>query len=424
MLTFQKEKSIAALPSFISSGYLENASKQRIILIERRDNPKRADLDLVEEVFSDLLDLFREPQGQVVVLWPITHPESARIVSETAWKVGRDSLVDSLSHGQFAFEGVDKGRFAAIADNTSRNLNGDGLDAFGITPEIIEDFLPKNQTISDFFNAVDSYAEGVREKTWSVLRERAVVHTWIVLPGDDVQAISSTSSALTQGIRNRIDIDAISEFIDRPDNETLYVKNWRKKRGALAHLLRAIDLRFFSFPPNVALAAVRRHGSIELKTLLNQKSVNKESAKDAMKASRIYKALLHQIGVETTPFAGGRPVAAETVDEYIRIQRTAASNDKPLNKALGALLAECLLDDSPSAVVINEKKSIPGCELRPDIQVKIGPSEYICLETTWRSSGKSTSANPSTQSTLTEAHMKKYVLEKAYDYVDGLGLLD
>jgi hypothetical protein len=421
--SFPNDTPLSQLPEFIRNGYEANSKKQRIILIERRDNPKKVDLDQVEDVFSDLLDLFREREGEVVVLWPITQPDSARFVSETAWQVGRDSLVDLNSHGQFSFSGLPKDRFATITDNTSRNLNGDGLSAFGISEEVVLDILPDCQTISDFFGAVDARAESVREKTWSVLKERAIVHCWIVLPGDEVQAINSTASALTQGIRSRIDIDAIGEFIDRPGNETLYVKNWRKKRSGLAHLLRAVDVRFFSFPPNVALAAVRRYGSPQLKALLNQASVNLESAKDAMKASRLYKTILNEIGVETSAYAGGRNVAQETVEEYIRIQRTASTDDKPLNKAVGSLLAECLKDDAPDAQVINEKRSIPGCALKPDIQVKISDNEYICLETTWRSSGQAIKGVPATQNTLTEAHMKKYVLEKSYDYVDALGLI-
>lgn len=150
--SFPNNVALDKLPDFIKSTYIPEDNKQRIVLIERRDNPKKADLDLVEDAFADLLEIFREPEGAAVVLWPVTNPTSAELIAQTAWAVGRDSMVDSKSRGQLQFRGVPKDRYYDLADNTSRTLTGDGLEAFGITPDLAKSMTIKSQTISDFLH--------------------------------------------------------------------------------------------------------------------------------------------------------------------------------------------------------------------------------------------------------------------------------
>lgn len=142
-----------------------------------------------------------------------------------------------------------------------------------------------------------------------------------------------------------------------------------------------------------------------------------------MKASRLYKAILREAEIETSPFAGSRKIGAETIDDFMRIQTIASKDDKPLNKALAALIENCLADDAPHLKVVSEKKSVPGSNLRPDIQIELRAGEYICIEPTWRTSGKGLQGEISeAQNTLSEAHVKKYMLEKATQYVKGFGL--
>ena len=358
----------------------------------------------------------------MLVLWPITDQEKARQVASAAWHIGRDSMVTLATNGMFLFDGIEKRKFKEIAENTSRNLNGDGLAAFGISDDQVIEIISQCQTISDFFVKLNDEADKVRGQVWSVLKEKVVVHSWVILPGDDSIATASTATALTQGTRNKIDVDAVGEFLDRPNNSSLYIQNWLKSRGAMAHVLRTLDARLFNLPPNVALGAVRRYGTENLKGMLNQGSTNLDTAKDALKSTKFYKAILELVGIETAIFAGNRPSAPETADEYLRIQRTASTDDKPLNKALGELLAACLKDDAPELEVVSERRSIPNCELKPDIQIKISDNEFICLEPTWRSTGREFEGR-SSQNTLTEAHMKKYALEKYYDYAQAVGLI-
>jgi hypothetical protein len=256
-------------------------------------------------MFAELLEVFRDPKGSVLVLWPVTREASARQVAAEAWDTGRDSMTDTQSRGFYHFTGLPKERFYGVADATTRNLTGDGLETFGVTHNVAVSLLAGVETIADFFNAVDLYAEEQREKTWSVLKTKVRARLWVVLPGDVPSAIRSTVLSLTQGSRNKVDIELVAEFIDQPDDKApIYVSDWKAKRSSMAHLLRAIDLRLFELPPNVSLAAIRAFGDVSVKAKLKQPSIRLEDAKAAMRNSKLYKEIEVELGINVTPFAG------------------------------------------------------------------------------------------------------------------------
>lgn len=346
--TFPKGVPLLSLPEFVREGYVAASTDARIILIERRDNPGEQDLAQVEPMMAELLEVFREPEGKALVLWPVTRESIARKIANEAWITGSDSVVDKKTRGLFLFEGVAKADYFRLADSTSRTLTGDGLEAFGLTEAGATDLIASSETIAQFYDAVNEAAEATRDQIWSVLKQRVVPHLWVVLPGDDANATSATASELTQGIRSRVDVDMVGEFIDAPTNNTLYVSDWRKRRSDLANLLRAVDLRLFSLPPNVALAAVRAFGDDTLKSALKSSYVPLDAAKSTMRASRLYKAILQQAGKDVAPFAGKKTTALDTQHEFLRIQKGSARNDKPLNKALGQLIEACILKMRPS----------------------------------------------------------------------------
>jgi uncharacterized protein YecT (DUF1311 family) len=423
LLSFPKNLSLAELPEFILGSHVLGETGARIVLIERRDNPLPSDMDALSAMFAELLETFRDHRGAALVLWPVTRQHAAKQIAQEAWVTGRDSMVDAQSRGLFDFKGLPRNRFYSVADTTTRNLTGDGLEAFGVTSEVANNLLSGTETIADFFSAVDLHAEAQRSKTWSVLKTHVRARLWVVLPGDLPSAIRSTVSSLTQGSRNRVDLDLIAEFIDAPDNKALYVADWKSRRAAMAHLLRAIDLRLFPLPPNVSLAAIRAFGDEKTRVLLKQSTAKVEDAKDAMRASRLYKAVLAEMGIETTPYAGSNRDVEETANEYRRVQAIAAKGDKQLNKALGLLLEACLAEDAPKAKVLSERQSLPNCELKPDVSIELDTDDYICLEPTWRSTEKGIPGElAGGQNTLAESHMKKYLLDKATQYVKALDL--
>lgn len=297
------------------------------------------------------------------------------------------------------------------------------MEAYGLTKGITAEFLPFCDTISDFFGRATQKATAERDRTWSVLKVRSIPHLWVALPGDDLKLLNATADALTQGIQSKVDIDKIGELIDQAEESIIYIAEWKERRGKLAHLLRAIDTRLFGIPPNVSVAAIRAFGDTALKAKLKQPAISLEAAKTAMKASRLYKAILREADVEAAPFAGSRRIGQETIDDFIRIQTIASKDDKPLNKALAALIAACLADDAPRLSIVAEKRSMPGSGLQPDIRIELRAAEYICIEPTWRTSGRGLEGEiKEAQNTLSEAHVKKYMLEKATQYVKGFGL--
>ena len=424
VLSFSKDAPLRALPKFLLDMHAPGDTSARIVLVERRDNPSQEDLKSLSETLAELLEVFREPRGAALVLWPVTREGSARDIASEAWTTGRDSMTDTQSKGFYAFSGLPKERFYPVADTTTRNLTGDGLDTFGVTAEVATGLLAGTETIADFFNAVDLYAESQRDKTWSVLKTKVRARLWIVLPGDVPSAIRATVLSLTQGSRNRVDIDLVAEFIDQPDDKApLYVADWKTRRSAMAHLLRAIDLRLFELPPNVSLAAIRSMGDASTKARLNQQVMKVDDAKAALRASKMYKEIQSELGVNTTPFASAIRDVEETANEYRRIQALAAKGDKALNKAVGLLLAECLKEDAPHVEVASEKKSLPSCDLKPDICLRLGELDYICIEPTWRSTDTGIPDEiEGGQNTLAASHMKKYLLDKAMQYIKALGL--
>jgi hypothetical protein len=424
VLSFPKDKKLSELPNYIHDMHIPGDSSARIILVERRDNPSQEDMQSLSETFAELLEIFRDPKGTTLVLWPVTRGPSAQAIAEEAWTTGRDSMVDTRTKGLYNFIGLPKERFFAVADTTTRNLTGDGLETFGVTPDISNTLLTGVETIADFFNAVDLYAEEQREKTWSVLKTKVRARLWVVLPGDVPSAIRSTVLSLTQGSHNRVDIELVAEFIDQPDEKApLYVTDWKAKRSAMAHLLRAIDLRLFEMPPNVSLAAVRAYGDAAIKAKLKQPTVNIEDAKSAMRNSKLYKEIENELGINQTAFAGGNRDVDETSNEYRRIQAGASKGDKSLNKAIGLLLSECLKADAPKVRVVSEKQSLPKCDLKPDVCLNIGELDYICIEPTWRSTDKGIEGElEGGQNTLAASHLKKYLLDKAMQYIKALNL--
>ncbi|WP_143530002.1 hypothetical protein [Salibaculum halophilum] len=421
--SFPSDQPLDTLKEFISKKYVSSRDRKRIILIERRDNPDSHDLDSVRDCFVKLLDFFRTSKGTVLVLWTVTDEPAAEKITETAWAVGRDSIVDPQSRGLYRFNGLSRNKYKSVADNTARNLTGDGLEVFGITDEIATDLLTDCETISDYYGKLVRKSRQVQGATWTILKERVHPKLWIVLPGDTRDTINSTVRALTQGTRSRIDVDLLREFITDPNNNAQYVKDWKQRLGTLAHIFRTLDVRLFSMPPNVSVAAIRCFANDDLKTRLEKRTASKTQSATALKKTRVYKEILAELSVKAQPFAEGGKISKSTEDEYRRIQRQAADTDKPLNKALGELIRFTLQEDSPSSEISIEKKDLANTGLQPDILVKLSPNDFICLEPTWRSSGHPIPPQKhKNQNTLAEAHIKQYVLNKALDYTKAMGL--
>lgn len=393
-------------------------SRARIFLITHRDNPLQKNMDRLPDLFSELVDFFRTPEGHALVLWPMTREESASKIAKMAWNSGRDSMCDSNTKGLLPFTGLEKVRYRDVADRTALSLFGDGLLAFGITTETATDLTQGADTISDYLGRINDAAENIRGDVYSVLKEKIIPRLWVVVPGDDVAKTEAVVRALTQGSRGAVDVSLMQEYIDNASDEVQYVKEWQRYRSHFSHLMRVLDVRIFALPPNAAVLAARAFGPEQVTKNLKTKTPQRAVALDAFRSTRLYKELATACGIDAGKYAGARSVKSETENEYIRIQRLAASDDKPLNKALAGCIQESLKQDGFSGSVHPEKKMLKGTGLQPDVMVEVSSTSYICIEPTWRSSGKGVEGElPERQATLTEAHIKKYVMDKALEFV-------
>jgi hypothetical protein len=420
---FTKEQDLQDINDFILKTWVPNDINTRIFVITGRDNPKTSELENIYEAIEDLRETFRDPSGKVLVVWPVTKLSSAKKIANAAWEIGRGSVVDTETQGFYQFEGVSKSRFFTLADRTSRNLTGDGLEAYGITEDDARSIVSKSETIGDFFDRLSTFADEKLETVRSQLKKRVRVRLWILLPGDHPEALVNTVSALTQGTMGRVDLDKILEFVDHPDTKANYIVEWKRRRGTIGFLLRELDVRLFPVHPNVALAAVRSFGEGSVKEQLSNQKASLGTSKKTLRASRFYKEILSVLGIPVTISSGSRTVKQDTMKEYRRVQKLAKSDDKPLNKALGALIAECLNEDVPSVQIVTEKRKIEKSSLQPDIAVELNKNEFICLEPTWRSTGQGIHGELNArQNTLAEAHVKMYILNKLLEYVKDAGL--
>jgi hypothetical protein len=106
----------------------------------------------------------------------------------------------------------------------------------------------------------------------------------------------------------------------------------------------------------------------------------------------------------------------------MRVQKNANKIDKKLNQALGKLIVKALESDNINAKIEVEKQNIIGSNMQPDIQIKIDNKKVICLEPTWRTTGKAIESENISEKTnsLTTGHLQQYVLNKAMDYLKSI----
>lgn len=402
---------------------IENTShieKHRIFVIDERDNPI-INKDELKAFFERLRILFRKKEGEILLIWPITDKETAKIIGDVAWDVGKESI--SPNNGPiYDFQGLPKTLYYDVADDTVRNLNsGESLDSFGITQETCNYLLKDCTTIGEFYSKIEYIAIELSNSKWNILQEKIKPKIWILLLGDSSIELDRTVKSLTSGIESKVDIDRMCSFLDDGSNKSSYLNDWRQRRSDAGFLFRFLDVRLFYISPNLALSTARIHGNIDIKETLNKKSESKSICYDAMKRSDFYLALTSRTDTSKRSVKGTNQ---DTQHEYIRLQKHAKGNDKNLNKSFSKALDETLQEDKfDNFKIICEKQELKGTNLKPDIQIEMENDEVICLELTWRSTGIGIENEIiAKQNTLTTGHIQKYILEKIMEYVKELKL--
>lgn len=393
--------------------------KTPIYIMFNRDNQKvKPDDNDAECFFEELRKLFRTRNGEVLVIWPITDFNSAKSLSEIAWRIGKDSIVDIENKGIFNFSGIEKDKYYDVADITTSSLNvGKSLESFGITKQVAAPLLKESNTLGEYFNRLTNKSSEVNKTYKNRLMGKIIPKVWVVLAGDDSYKAYSTVTSLTSGGQNRLDTALILEMLDS-NNDSNYIKEWKNRRDDFAYIVSMLDVRLIELPPNVSLAAIRAFGIDEVKSDLVSKVCSESVAITTIESSRLY-SLITGEKVSGRQYSGTEP---ETKNEYMRIQKKAKSQDKPLNKALASAFEKAFNKNSLKYTVYSEKQNMVGFNMKPDIQIHNENNEVICLEMTWRSSVSGASGTKKGVNTMSTGHIKQYILEKILDYVTDLGI--
>ncbi len=329
IISIPKDEHIIDIAKFIQHDSLHR-KEHRLYIIHDRDNPNETDDDL-RLCFEALRSLFRSDIGKALVVWPITDPESAEHIADIAWHIGRDSLLGTRVK-IFQFDGLPKEAYIEVADITTRALNaGENIESFGVSLEVSREFVRQSETIGEFYSRLNAFSSKRNASTLRLLKARIRPRIWIVVAGDDLKELDRTVSSLTQGTRNRLDIDKIAEFLDNDNNESAYLNDWRARRADMAYLMRILDVRLFELPPNAALAAIRCYGDDKTKSLLKKKTESETNCVDAIGRVRLGQAF---IDPESPLSIRVRDTSEEMAKEFMAIQQMAAKGDKALNKAL------------------------------------------------------------------------------------------
>lgn len=398
----------------------QSSTPAQLFILLDRDNPIIDEEDSAH-FFEQLRMLYRESAGEVVVIWPITDEIAARRLAEIALNIGRDSIIDLNVGGVYLFEGLEKKLYYDVADLTTRSLNGGkNLEVFGLTRQVVTSELDKAETIGDFYTRLEGKSVEINQPYRDILKDKIVPKIWVLLAGDDNRDLNVTVPSLTQGTQKLVDIDRLAELLDVPDIDTLYLKEWKRRRDSMAYLMRLLNVRLFELPPNVALGAVRAFGDKDLKSSLKQQNTPAAQALGALKNSLFYQMLTGNTAGRATALPATKK---ETTNEYIRLQRHAAKDDQRINKALAAAIQSALDEDGVKATVRAERKASSATGMKPDIEVVFADGAIICLEPTWRTTGIGIAGEiDEQQNTLTIGHTQKYLLEKTLEYVKAFGL--
>lgn len=417
VITIDRNITLDKIPKFIIKE--KPKQTQAIFIIEDRDNPSESSENL-RIFFEELRFQFRKELFNVLIVWPITDKDSAELIEKIAWDVGRDS-VTSANGCIYNFKGIPKEKYYDIADITSINLNeGRNLESYGITRNSSSKILDESDTIGQYYSSLANLSLDKIDATETFLKNKVIPKIWVLLPGDEATEIDRTVRSLTRGVKYKMDIERILSELDNPNNNSSYLSDWRTRRDSAAYLFQLIDVRLFPIPPSLSLAVVRAFGDESIKSNLKNKKESKTKAIEEIKKSAFYRLLLDDfITTDSSPKKTSNIISSE----YIRMQKDAAKKDTLLNKALGEAIVSAFKQDNINAEVFIEKQNIQGSNMQPDIQIKINKTTSICLEPTWRTTGRGILDENimDSQNSLSTGSIQQYILNKAMDYLKSIG---
>jgi len=396
----------------------DNKETEKLIAYIPRDNPRESDQEL-HTFFETLRTLVRKSGPDLLVIWSVTLPTQAERLYRLAHEIGRDSLV-GRSETYYQFKGPNNLEFYTIADNTAQMFNNNAcLAEFGIDERLGTGLFTQAPTIAEYFAKIIEHSNTLNSTVANILQAKPRPRVWIVLCGDEATEVQGTVNSLTFGNQRSLDVSKMTADLSERTATAQYMKEWHRLGAHAPYLLRMLNVKVVEIPPNLALAIVRAFGDEHIRDSLKQQTADRARA-----VRQLSESMLGELILESPPRdrKAPRKTPPESREEFSRIQRRAKAEDRRLNRAFALAIQE-MLQQTPNALVKGERHCLYG-SLVPDIQVELESTAPICLEFTWRTTSKSGTADGETgsQNTLSQGHIRKYVLEKVYEYIKALDL--
>jgi hypothetical protein len=180
--------------------------------------------------------------------------------------------------------------------------------------------MQESETISEFYSRLERKSAEINDHYRDILEERTIPSIWILVAGDDSRELNLTVSNLTQGIDKKVDIDRLTSYLDNPDLDAAYLKEWKMRRDEVAFLMRRLDVRIFELAPNVSLSAIRAYGDDEITDSLNLSTAGPSVASSAISNSAFFRALIGKNQSNVSTLKSTRDSAE---NEYRRVQSLA-----------------------------------------------------------------------------------------------------
>jgi hypothetical protein len=107
VLTILESTPLIDIPSTIEKLSAQHDEGIPVFVVENRDNA-RIEKTSAEDFFEALRQLFRKPDGRVLVIWPVTKPDTRDRLKEIAWETGAESIVPLDTRGVYTFTGLQR----------------------------------------------------------------------------------------------------------------------------------------------------------------------------------------------------------------------------------------------------------------------------------------------------------------------------
>jgi hypothetical protein len=347
-----------------------NEARIRPVLIDDREGnlPSRAEYAAMKRFLRS------NPWGtRAVIVWPETDDASAVEMTSAYEAMAGASVILLPLH----VDGPPTDAWQAIATSVLVVVNGvEDLPSLGVDPAMLDP--AEFRTIGDFMRQLSNDFNAL---TLSILRSTQRPLRLVVLFASKTPDGGQLSHLTSTSRRGLLDAGALIDATSESDEGRF----WAPRRGDLVHTIIQLDAHAFSLPPQVSMPALRVHGRVETKQLLNDAGMVSTSADHAKKAllRSDFGKFLRGIGGSTTEQRGTPATVSEAGFVALASAGFTGGRDKFHNKDLLDAWQAIFPLLGIAASEFKAEQGLGFVPMIPDNRFDIEDVTY-CLEYTWR----------------------------------------